>query len=417
LFTPLNHLRVLDLTTSIAGPYCTLLLGALGADVVKVERPGQGDDTRAWGPPFWNGESVTYLAFNASKRSLVVDLKVNEGRDVLLRLAERSDVFVQNLRPGLVERLRLGFEDLRARNPRIVYCSIGAFGSTGPLRHQPGYDPLMQAAGGIMSITGSPDGPGVRTGVSLVDQGTGMWAVIAILAALQAREASGEAQLIETSLYETAVNWVPYQLGGFLASGNVPTRLGSALAIIAPYEAFATSDRPVMVAAGNDALFARLVAVLGRPELAGDPRFQTNPDRVANRAALAELLGERFATASAAHWLAELETAGVPAAPVQDIREVAAHDQTAALGLLQPLPHPNVPELRLVAPPLSVDGDRVAHRFAPPALGQHSAEILHEVGYAEDDIERLVRAGVIDATASEVDTLPGREFDDAMERD
>lgn len=391
----LAGVRVVDLTTSIAGPYCTLILAALGADVVKIERPGSGDDTRAWGPPFWEGESAAYLAVNAGKRSLAVDLSDEAGREVVARLVEGADVFVQNLRPDRAERLGLGFEALRARNPRLVYCSIGAFGNVGPKRHQPGYDPLMQAAAGIMSITGEPGGLPVRAGVSVVDQGAGMWAVIAVLAALRERDASGEAQLVETSLYEVALNWLPYQLVGHLATGAVPKPMGSGLAMIAPYEAFATADGLVMVAAANDRLFARLCDVLGCPELVGDPRFATNPDRCAHRAELATVLAERFATDTAALWLERLDRAGVPAAPVQDLAQVVADEQTQALGILQPVPHPRIDDLRLVALPVSLGGDRAGHRSAPPDLGEHSLAVLREAGYGEEELEALVASGVI----------------------
>jgi crotonobetainyl-CoA:carnitine CoA-transferase CaiB-like acyl-CoA transferase len=395
VFEPLDGIRVLDCTTSLSGPYCTLILASLGADVVKVEHPERGDDTRAWGPPFWNGESATYLAANAGKRSLAVDLKSSEGREVVLRLAASSDVFVQNLRPGLADRLGLGFDDVRERNPRVVYCSIGAFGNVGPLRHQPGYDPLMQAAGGIMSVTGEAGRPPARAGISVVDQGTGMWAAIAVLAALRARDDGAGAQLVDTSLYETAVNWLPYQIAGYLGSGRVPGPLGSALGIIAPYQAFAARDGWIMVAAGNDRQFAALCEKLGLPGLADDRRFRTNPDRVAHREELAELAAARFRTETVAHWLDALDAAGVPAAPVQNLAEVVASEQTRALGLLQPLEHPEVPEHRLVALPLSVGGERVRHRSAAPSLGEHSRELAAEAGFTREEIDGLLESGVL----------------------
>jgi crotonobetainyl-CoA:carnitine CoA-transferase CaiB-like acyl-CoA transferase len=396
VFSPLEGVRVLDLTTSVAGPYATLVLGALGAEVVKIERPDGGDDTRHWGPPFWAGHSATYLALNASKRSLAVNLKSERGLEVIARLAAVSDVFIQNLRPGVAARLGLGFERLGELNPRLVYCSIGAFGKRGPLAEKPGYDPLMQAASGTMSVTGEPDGPPVRAGVSIVDQGTGLWSALAILAALRAREngAAGP-QLIDTSLYETALNWLPYQVLGYLGSGQVPGRLGSGIEMIAPYEAFAARDGAVMVAAGNDRHFRGLCGLLGLPELADDERFATNAERVRNRAELARLLGERFRDADVASWLEGLERAGVPAAPVQDVAQMLASEQTEAIGAVQPLPHPEIPDLRLVALPFAVNEERPEHRAAPPALGEQGEELLRELGYSAEEAERLFDSGAV----------------------
>ena len=394
--TPLSGIRIVDFTASFAGPYCTMVLGSLGASVVKIEHPQRGDDTREWGPPFWEDESAAFLSMNANKRSLALDVKAPEGLEIALELIERADVFVQNMRPGLVERLGLDFESLRDRNPRLVYCSIGAFGKQGPLRHQPGYDPLMQAAGGIMSVTGeSPDRPPVRLGISAVDQGTGMWSVIGILAALRNRDAGAGAQLVDTSLYETAVSWLPYQLAGYLASGNVPRPAGSGLGLIAPYEAFEASDGWVMVAAGNDRLFRSLCDVLERPGLAEDERFRTNPDRCEHRSELAEQIRAVFVTRPASEWLAELDRAGVPAAPVQDLAQVAEHPQTDAVGIIEDVEHPTVSDLRLVSTPVSVEGERVAFRSPPPLLGEHTRVILHELGRDDEAVERLVADGVV----------------------
>jgi crotonobetainyl-CoA:carnitine CoA-transferase CaiB-like acyl-CoA transferase len=388
-FLPLEGLRVLDVTSSLAGPYCTEILSALGADVVKVERADGGDETRAW-VPAWNGEGVMFLCANAGKRSLALELSDPRALEVLLRLADRTDVFVQSLRPGLAERRGLGPEALRARNERLVYCSIGAFGSRGPLRELPGYDPLMQAFAGIVSVTGEPDRPGVRSGASLVDQGTGLWAAVAILAALRERDATGRGRLVEVSLFETAVGLLPYHVTGYLATGTAPGRHGTAYPAIVPYQAFAAADGELMVAAPNDRLFAALCFALDLPELPADERFATNPARVEHREALVPLLAARFAAESRATWFERLARAGVPATPVQDVGEVARHEQTAALGLLQDLG-----SYTTVAPPLSVEGERVPHRFGAPALGEHSAEVLAEAGYAEAEVAELSAAGVV----------------------
>lgn len=395
-FAPLDGVRVLDLTTSVAGPYCTLILAGLGADVVKLERPDGGDDTRGWGPPFWDGESAVFLAMNAGKRSLALDLKEPDGLAVALKLAAASDVVIQNLRPGLVERLGLGFEDVAAISPRVVYCSIGAFGKSGPLSSEPGYDPLMQAAGGIMSVTGEEGRQPVRAGVSIIDQGTAMWAALAIVAALGAREQRPGPQLIDTSLYETAVNWMPMQLAGYLASGRVPKRMGSGISVIAPYEAFEAEDgRWLMIAAGNDRLYRTLCTAIDCPGLGDDPRFETNADRVTNRDALAALLAETIRTRPAADWLARLRAAGVPTAPVQGIDELVDDPQLAALGLLEPVPHPTVEDLRLVGLPLSFGGSRLRHRGPPPQLGEHTDAVLGDAGYSAAQVGELREAGVV----------------------
>jgi formyl-CoA transferase/CoA:oxalate CoA-transferase len=387
---PLDGARVVDVSSSLAGPYSTQILGALGADVVKVEHPGRGDEARHWGPEFAADASVLFFAANANKRSLALDFTSQEGHAVLLRLVSRADVFVQSLRPGTAERRGFGPDALHALNERLVYCSIGAFGRAGPLAHLPGYDPLMQASAGIMGVTGEDGRPHVRVGASLVDLGTGAWAALTILAALLERERTGRGRTIDVSLYETAIALMSYHLADYLGTGSIPGRHGSAFPTIVPYQAFATSDGELMIAAANDGLFDALCGAVGLPELAGDPRFATNPLRIEHREELVAALEDRFATEPTEVWAERLEAAGVPAAPVQSVAAAADHEQTRALGVLQELGSRTA-----VALPASADGERITHRSAPPRLGEHSEQVLREAGYSAEEVEALLSNGVI----------------------
>jgi crotonobetainyl-CoA:carnitine CoA-transferase CaiB-like acyl-CoA transferase len=387
-FAPLAGIRVVDVTSSLAGPTCTEILGGLGADVVKVEHPGRGDEARAWGPSFFEGGSVMFFAANRSKRSLALDFKDEAGREALLRLADGADVFVQSLREGTAERLGLGSDALRARNDRLVYCSIRAFGRTGPLSGEPGYDPLMQAFAGLISITGESDRPGVRVGASVIDIGTGVWAALGIVAALLERAATGRGRDVGVALFDTALSLVGYQLAAVVRTGVVPGRHGTAFPLIVPYEVFATADGELMIAVANDRLFRLLCERIECPDLADDPRFLTNPDRLVNREQLLPEIRERLARGTSAHWLKRL--AGIPVAPVQDLATAGAHPQTSANGMLE-----QIDGVEAVASPLQIDGERLEHRLPPPLLGAHSAEVLRELGYEDDDIDAFVRNGIV----------------------
>jgi crotonobetainyl-CoA:carnitine CoA-transferase CaiB-like acyl-CoA transferase len=392
---PLAGLLVADLTQNVAGPYCTQILGDLGADIVKVERLGRGDDARAWGPPFWGQESATFMSVNRNKRSLAVDLKADEGRAVVERLLGRADVFVQSLRAGAAEELGLGYARVAALQPRLVYCSVTAFGTEGPLKDRPGYDPLMQAYGGIMSINGHPDQPPARVPVSVVDMGTGMWAVMGILAALRERDRTGRGALVTTALFDTALAWSVFQMSHYFATGEVPRPQGSGTAMIVPYEAFPVVDGWVMIAAGSDALFVKATAALEVPELARDPRFADNPRRVEHRVALQEALARVTRPLTAEELLGRLQRAGVPAARVSTMDQVATEPQTEASGMLPTVKHPRLPDYRAVALPIKWDGERPAAARVPPLLGEHSAEVLAELGYDDAGIRGLVERHVI----------------------
>ncbi len=367
---PLQGLVVVEFSTSVAGPFAGQVLADLGAEVFKVERPDGGDDARHWGPPFVDGVAPVFQTLNRNKHSLAVNLKDEGERKALAAfIRDRADIVVQNLRPGLMDTFGLDADSLRAHKPELIYCNMTAFGPVGPKRMQPGYDPLMQACAGIMSTTGIEGNEPVRVGPSLVDQGSGMWAVIGIMAALIERGRSGQGTTVDTSLYETAVGWLPAQIATFLASGKVPGRIGTENAGIAPYKAFQARDGWLVIAAGNNGLFGRLAGVLDRPDWAQDARFATNPARVQNRAALNALIQEVISTGDRDGWLAALEKAGVPAAPVLALDETLADPQFDALGILQSVPDS---ESRLVGLPLHFDGTRPALRSGPPAVGDRT---------------------------------------------
>jgi crotonobetainyl-CoA:carnitine CoA-transferase CaiB-like acyl-CoA transferase len=379
----------------VAGPFCTQILGDMGAEVIKVERPGRGDDARAWAPPFWGRESATFMAFNRNKKSLTLDLKREGGLDVLKRLVKRGDVFVQSLRAGVAGALGLDFAGASAINSRLVYCAITAFGAHGPLAHLPGYDPLMQAYAGLMSINGHPGQEPARVGTSIVDMGTGMWAALGIVAALRERDRTGRAVEVTTALFETALMWVSYHALAYLAAGEVPQPQGSGTAMIVPYQAFPTADGYVMIAAGSDALFRRLCDALDADTLAADPRFVDNPSRVRHRAPLIDALSGKTRELKSADVLDRLRAAGVPAAPIQTVDRVVQDPQTDANGMLVGARHPRLPEYRSIGLPLQWDGQRPGVRRVPPLLGEDTTDVLTWLGYTLDDVRNMQTQGLV----------------------
>ena len=389
----LRDVRVCDLTQNLAGPLCAQILGDLGADVIKVEAPG-GDPGRAWGPPFWGRDSTLFLSANRNKRSIILDLKNPEAQGILHRIASESDVLIQSARFGVPERLGYDYESIRALRDDVIYMSISAYGDRGPMRELPGYDPLMQAFSGIMSVTGHPGTPPARIGGSVVDFGTGMWATIAILSALRTRDETGRGAKLDAALLDTAVGWVSYHMLGYFATGEVPGPMGSAMDSIVPYQAFQTADGSVMISGGSDRIFVRLCDALGLSEVGGDSRFLTNPDRVLNRDELFELLESRTKTHSTEDLLELMHDHAVPCSPIQNMAEVAAHPQVAEAGLLPMAAHPEVSNYQDVALPLRMDGERPRGVRPPPGAGEHTSEILAELGYTEEEAHGFLERGV-----------------------
>ena len=372
---PLEGVRVLDLSRVLAGPYATMMLADLGADVLKIEHPERGDDTRHWGPPFAGGESAYFLSVNRNKRSAGVDLKDPEGLEKVKKLATNADVVIENMRRGALEKLGLGYEALNELNPGIVYCSITGFGP-GSDEDRPGYDFLIQARGGIMGITGFPDGEPTKVGVAIADMVCGLQAAMAVLAALHRRSVIGEGARIEVPLFESQLSWLANRAQEYLVSGEDVGRLGNAHPSIVPYQTFDASDKKLALAVGNDTQFKNLCQAVGRPELAGDERFAENPGRVANREELVTLLEEEFRKKTADEWVEEIREAGVPCGPVNALADVFSDDHVLGSGMLRDVKHPAAGKLEMLASPILVDGERLPIRRPPPILGQHT-----EVGW------------------------------------
>lgn len=386
---PLEGVRVIDLTSVLSGPFCTMMLGDAGADVIKVESPS-GDQARTWGPPFWGDQGAEFLAVNRNKRSVVLDLKTEAGREVLFELCKTADVFVENYRRGVPERLGIDYEAVRKVNPRIIYCSISGFGDSGPRREQAAYDSVMQAFVGIMHMTGAPGTPPTRASVSICDMSAAMYANQAILLALLARERTGRGQRVEASLFEAQVAWLVFRAVGYFATGKAPAgKMGSGSAHLAPYQVYATGDGDLMVAALNNTLFEKLARAIDMPELAADPRFATNAQRVKHREALNAQLTPRFARHSAAEWERRLTAAGVPCSRINTIEDVLLDPQTAARDMIMELEHTKLGRIKVPGIPIKLGDTPGSGRRAPPLLGEHQREVLAELGLSREQIDAL----------------------------
>ena len=391
----LDGVTVLDLTRVLSGPYCTMMLADMGARVIKVEQPGKGDDTRAWGPPFQEGESAYFLSINRNKESITLNLKHPDGRRVLDALIERADVLVENFRPGTLDRMGLGYAEVSARRPDLVYCSISGFGQTGPRRREPGYDAVMQGEGGLMSITGSSDGPGYRLGVAIADIASGMFSAYGVAVALLARHRTGRGQLVDVGMLDAVAALLTYQAGIYFATETAPPRLGNRHPTIVPYETLEAADGDLVVAAGNDQLWRTFCGVLQLDTLADDPRFRTNKDRVAAHDELRPLLVERLRTRPVAEWLAQLKEAGVPCGGVRDLDDLFTDPQIIERAMIVALEHPIAGVIRQLGVPVKLSATPGGVRTAPPVLGQHTDAILREIGTPDDDIARFKADGAI----------------------
>jgi len=391
--TPLDGITVLDLTRVLSGPYCTMILGDMGARVIKIEQPGKGDDTRAWGPPFLNGESSYFLSINRNKESVTLNFKDPGGRAVLERLIAKADVLVENFRPGTLTRMGLDYASLAAKYPRLIYCSISGFGQTGPRSAEAGYDAVMQAEGGLMSITGAADGPPFRLGVAIADIVSGMFAAQGVSLALFARERTGQGQQVDIGMLDSVTALLTYQAGIYFATGSAPNRMGNRHPTIVPYETFPAADGEFVLAVGNDDQWRRFCKVAGLPE---DERFATNRQRVTGYADLKPILDRQLTSQTRAHWIERLTAAGVPCGAVRDLNELFADPQVAAREMFAGVSHPIAGALRVLGTPLKLSGTPGRIATAPPTLGQHTDAILTgDLGFTTDDVQAFRAKGIV----------------------
>jgi crotonobetainyl-CoA:carnitine CoA-transferase CaiB-like acyl-CoA transferase len=392
----LEDIKVLDLTRALAGPYCTLMLGDYGADVIKVEVPSKGDDTRTWGPPFIKGQSSYFLSVNRNKRSITLNLKNQAAKDIFMKLASETDVLVENFTPGVVQRLGIDYETLKELNPGIIYCSISGFGQTGPYNRKPAYDQMMQGIGGIMSVTGEPDGPPMKTGIAITDIGAGMLGAYAVMIGLFHRSRTGHGQYIDISMLDLQVAWLTYQAGTYFATGSSPQRVGAAHPNLVPYQAFQCSDgKYINIAIGNERFWERFCKALGRDDLITHEDYSLNMNRVNHREPLVSLLETELLNKSSSHWITKFEDAGIPCGPVNDLAAVFSDPQVSERKMVETIEHPTAGKIKQTGIPIKFSETPGLISLPPPLLGEHTEKILSDLGYSINQISEFRETNVI----------------------
>ncbi len=391
----LEGIKVLDLSRALAGPYCTMMLADMGAEVIKLEMPGRGDDSRSWGPPFVEGESAYFMSINRNKKSITLNMKSDKSTEIIHKLIKQSDVLVENFRPGAMERLGLGYERVKEMNPRIIYCSISGFGQDGPYRMLPGFDQVLQGMGGLMSITGELGGPPIKVGVAIADISGGMFASNGILVALYNREKTGKGQMVDVSLLDSQVAWLTYRAGAYFASGEIPQPMGSGHPVIVPYQAFKAKDVFINIAVGNDQLWERFCKAVGLENVMNDPKFATNAKRVENREEIVKIISDLIVTRDGEEWLKILTDAGIPCGPIYTVDKIFADPQVLHREMVKELDHPKAGKVKVTGIPIKLSDTPGEVETAPPVLGQHTQEVLTELGYSDQDLEKLKQENVI----------------------
>jgi len=391
----LEGIKVLDLSRALAGPYCTMMLADMGAEVIKLEMPGTGDDSRSWGPPFVEGESAYFMSVNRNKKSITVNMKSELSKEIVTKLIKQSDVLVENFRPGAMDRLGFGYDAVKEVNPGIIYSSISGFGQDGPYRMLPGFDQVLQGMGGLMSITGEPGGPPIKVGVAIADIAGGMFAAFGIVTALFNRQKTGKGQMVDISLLDSQVAWLTYRAGAYFVSGEVPQPVGSGHPVIVPYQAFKAKDVYINVAVGNDNLWQKFCKAVGLEKVMDDPQFATNAKRVENRAAIVKIIGDLIVTKNGEEWLAILKDAGVPCGPIYTIDKIFADPQVLHREMMKELDHTKAGKIKVAGIPVKLSDTPGEVKTPPPFLGEHTQEVLEELGYSSQDLETLRQEKVI----------------------